>query len=179
MDRRVTEIEADAPNRHLCLICNYNLHGLPDDHYCPECGWHYARLPWVWRKPIVRTFVSYVGLTLFMGCLIPYPLVWMALASFSGWRCWRVVKRGGEYVAILEEGIQFRLKEVDPRFLAWEEIQDLHAGKLDNSCLLVLREARNDEIVSGVFRSHEEVQEFVDLGRRRLEETAPEMREGA
>ncbi|MCH8053444.1 MAG: hypothetical protein IH895_05235 [Planctomycetes bacterium] len=171
MVRRDREFKAVAPNRHLCLKCNYDLRGLPDDHFCPECGWHYTRLPCVWLKPRMWTIMSFIGITLFVGCLDPTKVVWLAWTAFAGWRCYRLLQRG-EYVAILGDGIELRLSTVEPRHLRWDEIQELHAGQLDKSCLLVLREARNDEIVAGVFRSHEEVQEFVELGRQRREEAA-------
>ncbi len=29
---------AHRANRELCLECGYNLHGLPVEHVCPECG---------------------------------------------------------------------------------------------------------------------------------------------
>jgi predicted RNA-binding Zn-ribbon protein involved in translation (DUF1610 family) len=56
---------AEAPPPEPCLVCGYNLRGLPARHACPECGTHVGLRAWrtaggrvVWQRAFAVVLIA-------------------------------------------------------------------------------------------------------------------------
>src|SRR5262245_9572811 len=66
-----TDQMPQVPLSH-CPDCNYDLHGLPPAHRCPECGFEYDEHTCVWKP--AKPWYIYVGILLSgVGLLCTLP----------------------------------------------------------------------------------------------------------
>ncbi|MCH8878276.1 MAG: hypothetical protein IID34_00150 [Planctomycetes bacterium] len=162
-----------------CPICSYSLRGLPSEYRCPECGFPYDSQTRIWRpqkpKAIFAGLIGFIGGGGFLVHFIvqaprigiPVFVLWMGLASYIGWRCYSIYKRG-QFVCVGSDGIQYRLQKAEAQLICWKDIAVIHRRWLDKRCLVERVGDQKDIPLYGVFCSPADVVEFADLANQRL-----------
>ncbi|MCH8853367.1 MAG: hypothetical protein IID41_12065 [Planctomycetes bacterium] len=162
-----------------CPICDYNLRGLPNTHRCPECGWFYDAQTRIWRplKPKV-IFGGFVGLICGGSQLvqfifqaprlwIPVCALWIGLASYLGWRCYLIYKRG-QFVCVGPDGIRYRLQKTEAQLILWKDIASIHRQRFDKLCRIERIGGQQHIVLQGAFASAADTMEFAELANQRL-----------
>ena len=162
-----------------CPICGYNLRGLPSKYSCPECGWPYDAQTRIWRpqkpKAIFAGLIGFIGGGGFLVHFIvqaprigiPVFVLWMGLASYIGWRCYSIYKRG-QFVCVGSDGIQYRLQKAEAQLIFWKDIAAIHRQRFDKLCRIERIGGQQHIVLQGAFASAADTMEFADLANQRL-----------
>ncbi|MCG3132120.1 MAG: hypothetical protein FLDDKLPJ_02937 [Phycisphaerae bacterium] len=125
-----------------CPFCDYDLHGLPPRHRCPECGFEYDEHTRVWRARrqwtdyLAPVLVSWIVAQVATGILVDalvggdaYPLVLKGLAFVAfGLAAWSAVmrlirtKRATSFVALTDQGVVYRTAKQGDGRIGWNKI---------------------------------------------------------
>lgn len=168
-----------------CPRCHYSLAGLPQDHTCPECGLRYDGESVVYtrrrnRKALIGLAAVVIGSPGMIAVYTTIPLVpqpwgsvlYLLLGAYVitlGWLIWyfRRVYHCGSIAAITAEGLLLRQESRAIEMIPWAAILRCERSPGLRAAVLHFQERRATRAVSGVFRSGEELDDFVAGVNRR------------
>ena len=130
-----------------CPRCAYPFTGLPEAHQCPECGLPYdaeSRM-WVgstrmafkaeWVSLIVGIVFPIIFITIFLLTAIivqPYrkwfimfAVLHAALLPFSFYQWRRRQQAPPQFLAIMADGVWYRIQLSQHKFLEWKHVRDI------------------------------------------------------
>lgn len=170
-----------------CPQCAYSLHGLPDDHACPECGLRYDRESEVYKH--VNPKAIFMGLLGFIGgaggmanlprafgnagsfwrvCIILSVMLYFGAAVWFARYVYRLY-RSGPLVAVLPEGLYVRLLRIRGEQIAWTDVSRVAFNRPQKVATLIFLDGRPVLDICGVFASLNDAQRFVSQVAARIE----------